>query len=348
MSENKQIFAVLKRNEEICRKFFEIETAVLTILDFEALFARLVSLIRSKFDVPYVWISIIRGGDLAAMLDNLDASGELRGQLVLVDNEAVLSLLEGRESPILENRSLQLFSPLLPDPAPMGIRSVAVAPLTLDGKLVGCLNQADTRADRFSPEMDTTLLSQLAIKVSLCLSNVTAHERLARLASRDSLTGLLNRRVMEEKLHEEFLRAQRYGDVLSLAFIDMDDFKKVNDSLGHDAGDAMLVYFSQRLQKMARKIDACARFAGDEFVVILPNTDRQQASAFMERVQRFFALSPVPSIERYVSFSYGVSSTEDGSVTSPAMLLKRADERLFERKATKAAQDLPERQASGL
>ncbi|BBD09004.1 GGDEF domain-containing protein [Desulfovibrio ferrophilus] len=344
MSDAKQIYAVLKRNEEICRKFFEIETEVLTILDFEALFARLVSLIKTKFDIPHVWISIIRDGELAAMLDNLDASGELREQLALVDGDAALSLLQDRKSPILENRSLHLFDALLPTPAPQGLRSIAVAPLILDGKLVGCLNQADTRSDRFSPDMDTTLLSQLAIKVSLCLSNVTAHERLARLASRDSLTGLLNRRAMEERLHEEFLRSQRYGDSLALAFVDMDDFKKVNDTLGHDAGDAMLVYFSRRLQKMARKIDACARFAGDEFVVILPNTDRKQACAFMERVMRFFEMSPVPDIDRYVRFSFGVSSTEDEAVTSPALLLKKADEELFERKAAK---DAPKRRVVG-
>jgi len=344
MSASKEFYAVLKRNEDICRKFFEIETEILTILDYEGLFARLLSQIQSRFEIPHAWISIIRDGDLAAMLDNLDASGRLKDQLVLVDHEVQHGLLDGRETPILENRSLGLFTPLFPDPAPRGIRSIAIAPLTLDGKLVGSLNQADTTPDRFRPDMDTTLLSQLAIKVSLCLSNVTAHERLARLASCDPLTGLLNRRAMEERLQAEFQRASRYGDTLSLAFIDLDDFKGVNDSLGHDAGDAMLAYFAQRLMKMARKIDACARYAGDEFVVILPNTGRAQAMAFMERVSRFFAVSPVPQIERYVRFSFGVACTEDEAVTSPAGLLKKADEELFRRKAVKNA---PERRAAG-
>lgn len=344
MSDRKEFYAVLKRNEDICRKFFEIETEVLTILDFRGLFERLVSQIKSKFEIPHVWISIDRDGDLARMLGNLDAAGELRDQLVLVDGEAVTALLSGRETPILENRSLGLFSPLFPDPAPAGIRSIAVAPLTLDGRLVGCLNQADVDPQRFRPDMETTLLSQLAIKVSLCLSNVTAHERLARLASCDPLTGLLNRRAMEERLHDEFLRATRYGDTLSLAFIDLDDFKSVNDTLGHDAGDALLAYFSRRLQKMARKIDACARYAGDEFVVILPNTGRAQARAFMQRVNGFFEMTPVPEVDRYVHFSFGVSSTEDGNMDSPAALLKRADEELFERKAAKHA---PQRRAAG-
>jgi diguanylate cyclase (GGDEF)-like protein len=140
---------------------------------------------------------------------------------------------------------------------------------------------------------------------------------------------------MEERLQAEFLRAQRYGQVLSVAFIDMDDFKGVNDTLGHDAGDAMLAFFAARLQKMARKIDSCARFAGDEFVVILPSTAAAQARAFMDRVEQFFHYSPVPGIDRLVRFSAGVASSADPRATSPALLLKCADEDLFARKAAR-------------
>ncbi|WP_461208956.1 diguanylate cyclase [Desulfocurvus sp. DL9XJH121] len=335
MSEENIFLQVLKRNEDIYRKFFEIETEILTILDFGALFERLVSLIKSKFNVDHAWIALLRDGDLASLLDKLDASGEVSDYLTLVDRADAAGALQECTGPLLMNSGLERLGFLMPeglDPAP---RSMALAPLTLDGRLVGCLVQADASSVRFTPDMDSTLLSQLAVKVSLCLSNVTAHERLARIASCDSLTGLANRRVMEERLHEEFLRAVRYGTPLSVAFVDMDDFKAVNDSLGHEAGDALLAYFAGRLKKMARKIDICARFAGDEFVVILPNTDLEQAQVFMQRVERFFTVSPVPGIDRHVCFSYGVACTADQEATSPEALLKAADTKLYECKACK-------------
>lgn len=339
MQEHHHFLSLLKRNEDIYRRFFEIETEILTILDFGALFERLVSLIKTKFEVGQAWIAIVRDGDVAGMLDNLDASGDVAGHLVLVDREEAMRAFgaAGRacSAPLLVNRDLERFRFLVPPGLDMAGGSMALAPLTLDGKLAGCLVQADADPARFSPDMDSTLLSQLAVKVSLCLSNVTAHERLARIASCDPLTGLCNRRVMEERLHQEFLRAVRYGGPLSVAFVDMDDFKAVNDTLGHEAGDRLLSFFAQRLKRMARKIDICARFAGDEFVVILPNTELAQARAFMERVEGFFRISSVPGLNRYVLFSCGVASSQDPEAVSPEALLRLADRDLYARKALK-------------
>jgi len=340
MHSKAKILEVLRRNEAIRGKFFEIESEILTILKFEDFFARLMALIQQKFDIPHVWITLFDDGDLNYLLDDLDDSGALSRHLVLVERGTVRPLFEGQVKPLLRNRNLEHFAPLMTTPTPSGLKSIAVAPLTLDGRLVGSLNQADTDPKRFCPDMDTTLLAQLAVKVSLCLSNVTAHEKLARLALCDPLTGLFNRRAMEDRLQSEFLRAKRYDSPLSVAFIDMDDFKLVNDSLGHDAGDAVLSYFATRLGKMARKIDICARFAGDEFVVILPSTDAVQARVFMDRVAQFFLFTPVPGLERHVRFSFGVASTEDERAISPAALLKLADQELFERKATKPSSTL--------
>lgn len=345
MHGNAGILEVLRRNEAIRGKFFEIESEILTILKFEDLFLRLTSLIQQKFAVPHVWLSFFREGDLSCMMECLGGESGLGGRVVLVEREQALPLLDNHPGPILRNSDLGAFAPLMPSPMPMGLRSLAVAPLTLDGRLVGSLNQADVDPARFTPDMDATLLSQLAIRVSLCLSNVTAHEKLARLALCDPLTGLFNRRAMEERLHGEYLRAQRYGTPLSVAFLDMDDFKQVNDGMGHDAGDAMLCFFAGKVRKMARKIDIVARFAGDEFVVILPSTTAEQARAFMERVVQFFRYTPVPGLDRIVRFSFGVASTEDERATSPAALLKLADEELFERKAEKPAP--PVRRAVG-
>lgn len=337
MQDKNEIYSIMMRNERICRKFFEIETEILTILDFHALFERLVTLIQEKFSVPYVWISLLEGTELSKLVHAVQGDSSFHGHLVLVSEESGRALLAGRNDPILCNKNISTFYPLFQEGVSRSLGSIAVAPLMLDGELVGSINQADTNPDRFRDDMDSTLLAQMATKVSLCLSNVTAHERLARLAHHDPLTGLLNRRAMEARLREEFHRAHRYKQPLSVVFVDMDDFKKVNDSLGHDAGDAVLAFFAQRFESMTRRIDACARFAGDEFVAILPCTEMQQAEAFMERVVKFFRFTPVPGIDRFVRFSYGLASTEDSSLTSPDILLKRADEELLERKATNKA-----------
>ena len=121
------------------------------------------------------------------------------------------------------------YQKLFPKNKKYYIQSIAVAPLSLDGDIIGSLNQADFSPLRFKPGIDTSLLEQLALKVSLCLSNVTAHEKLRFLAYHDPLTGLLNRRVMEVVLKREFARSKRYSRPLSLVFIDMDYFKQIND-----------------------------------------------------------------------------------------------------------------------
>ncbi len=337
MQNQERILNVLKRNEEIHRKFFEVETEILTILDFGSFFERLVELIKSKFQVHDCWITLLLDSAPTFLLENIAGLIEKGEHVVLIEQEKIAGCLLQCHGPLLLNKNLQNFSCILPESVSALPQSMAFAPLKLDGHVVGYLTQADPNQKRFSPEMDATLLAQLAVKASLCLSNVTAHERLARVAARDPLTGLLNRRVLESRLAEEFERAVRFTSLLGVVFIDMDDFKQVNDSLGHDAGDVLLSFFAERLRKMARKIDVCARFAGDEFVLLLPNTNYEQAATFMQRVENFFAIQPVPGIERYVQFSYGIACSADARATSPRKLLKLADLALYTNKSSKVS-----------
>jgi diguanylate cyclase (GGDEF)-like protein len=211
------------------------------------------------------------------------------------------------------------------------IRSLAVSPITLDGDIIGSLNQADFSPLRYRPGMDTQLLEQLAVKVSICLSNVIAHERLKWQAVRDPLTGLLNRRIMETVLNREFKRAQRYRSPLSLAFLDLDYFKIVNDRYGHECGDALLKYMAGQLAAITRDSDVVARYGGDEFVVILPGTPSQEACKLLERLQQHFQDKPMRYEGRVipVSISFGVASMTDQEVADPESLLRIADTMLY-------------------
>ncbi len=107
---------------------------------------------------------------------------------------------------------------------------------------------------------------------------------LAEQATRDPLTGLYNRRYFEDTLADHVEAAKRYGRELSLVLFDLDDFKRINDTQGHPAGDDALRHFADQLKATARKADIVCRHGGDEFAVILPETSREQAERFVERV----------------------------------------------------------------
>jgi diguanylate cyclase (GGDEF)-like protein len=158
------------------------------------------------------------------------------------------------------------------------------------------------------------------------------------LAYHDPLTGLLNRRVMEAVLTREFNREKRYGGNLSVVFLDLDDFKRVNDIYGHDTGDGLLKYVGGCLLELSRDTDVVARFAGDEFVIILPQTTKSSAVNLTNRIQSYFAEHPFQETEISipVSISFGVASSADGSVNDPEKLLKKADEMLYAAKQSRA------------
>jgi diguanylate cyclase (GGDEF)-like protein len=339
----------LQENEEIARKFAAVETAILSILKFRDLFEVLLTEIRERFRVPYVWISMIENSDLQSLISSLASSEMLRERMSVIDRRSFRDLVGSTMTPVLVNEDLKPYFKLLPQKKKYFIKSMAMAPLSLDGEIIGSLNQADFSPERFSPGIDTSLLEQLAVKVSLCLSNVTAHEKLRYMAFHDPLTGLLNRRVMETVLQREFNRARRYKSPLSVVFIDLNDFKAVNDTYGHDCGDDMLQFLGSNLVKMSRDSDVVARFAGDEFVLILPETTAENAEHLMERVCTYLKSTPlkVGAKEITCTISYGVACSRDSLLRDPAALLKAADERLYEAKARLKAKPKKRRKNEG-
>ena len=325
-----ELLQVICGNEEIARKFFEIETSILTIRLFKDFLQRLLREIREKFDIPYVWIALIEGSEPLKLLDTIEALQSVRKNVRTITKDTLARLTDHQRSPILVNDHLNDYEQILPEQGRKKIRSLAIAPLTLDREVIGSLNLADSSDQRYTPGMETTLLEQLAVKVSICLANVMAQEKLRMLAFQDALTGLLNRRVLEESLKREFSRAGRYGTPLSVVFLDLDNFKELNDRYGHDFGDEALKYVAIHLMVMSRESDVVARFAGDEFVVILPNTEGDDAFRFADRIQTFFLTNPMRrgDTSMTLSLSCGVATNKDRNVGDAAALLKKADEML--------------------
>lgn len=171
------------------------------------------------------------------------------------------------------------------DDAPIfdGRGSYALATVrSSDGSVAAAL-YADGARERTIAAGAAAALSELAAQASLALQNARLRTELERLAMRDTLTGLFNRRALTERLSVELARAKRTGEPLAFAMIDVDDFKKINDSRGHSGGDSALLMFARTLCETVRETDIPARFAGDEFSLIMPNTDRTAATTVMDR-----------------------------------------------------------------
>ena len=331
MIKRKELFARLQQNEKIAKKFHEIEIKILSIYNFKDLFEALLSEVQNQFGVPYVWISLIDGNEVSTLVQTLATSNDLRERMSIVDRKMFADLIKDNQKPLLVNENLDFYRQLLPPNQSYPIKSMAVAPISLYGKVIGSFNQADFTKERFQPGIDTSLLEQLAIKVSLCLSNVVAHEKLQFMAFYDPLTGLLNRRVMESILKREFVRVKRYKTPLSVAFIDVNDFKQINDTFGHATGDELLKHIASLLVDMSRQSDVATRFAGDEFVLICPETSANSTEKMLMRLKGYIKDHPLVMESNKIPFSisYGIASTEDETILDPSALLKKADEALY-------------------
>ena len=336
MNERKIIQRLL-HNEKIAVKFHDVETKILAILNYKDFFEVLLTEIAKSFEIPHVWFSLIKPGELSDLIKPLQTSEVLITKINVIEKDIFFNLIGHSMQPILENKHLYKYTKLIPDAIKRSVKSMAIVPISMDGGIIGSLNFADRSYSRYSSSIDASLLAQLGLKTSLCLSNVTAHEKLKSLAYHDPITGLLNKRIMETALKREFNRATRYASILSVVFVDLDNFERTNDKYGHDAGDKLLKYVADKLYDQARESDVVARFAGNKFVIILPETIAEQAKKMMTRHKFFFFENPLHLKAETIpiSMSYGIASTENNNFESPGQLLKKADEMLYLKKNRK-------------
>ncbi|GIJ19461.1 GGDEF domain-containing protein [Micromonospora lutea] len=201
---------------------------------------------------------------------------------------------------------------------------------------------------------DLATLRTFARHAAVAVDNVRVHEEAQRLSLTDPLTGLWNYRYLRESLRREVERASRFGRMVSVLALDLDRFKQVNDTYGHAAGDTVLAEFARRVRGEIREVDLAFRRGGEEFVVLLPETDARGAAIVAERLGAAVRATPVTALGHAgvrelipVSVSIGIAVFPDHADTGP-QVLAAADEALYAAKT--ASRDTwrlaPTRQAS--
>lgn len=185
-------------------------------------------------------------------------------------------------------------------------RSVLCIPLAYGETLLGVLNIESTREHAFSSQ-DILLLRTLADLLSTALHNALIFQKMQQQSITDSLTGIKTRRFFLEALSQEWKRAARSGRPFSVVLVDLDKFKDVNDTMGHLEGDLVLARVGRLLEQKCRQSNIVARYGGDEFVILMPETGVEQAMILSERLRLWMATDPMLN-ERKVTGSFGVAS----------------------------------------
>lgn len=214
------------------------------------------------------------------------------------------------------------------------IGSGIYAPLTARGRVIGVLSAHRSAAGAFGPE-DLDVLTVVARYLAGAIEVARLHEQLRELANTDELTRLPNRRCILERFAAELSRAGRDAQALSVAVVDLDDLKGINDTRGHQTGDLVLTQIADGLRRRIRAHDIVGRLAGDEFILLFPNTDREQAELIMRRVEDLEIAAAVPG--RALTLSWGLATwPADGVEVDTLMAV--ADRHLYAMKRAHLAE----------
>ncbi|MHB8644603.1 MAG: GGDEF domain-containing protein [Thermomicrobiales bacterium] len=219
-------------------------------------------------------------------------------------------------------------------PAFAWLGSVIVAPLRVEGEMIGAIMVGGTTRARYTPD-DAAIVAELARHAAVALRNAQLHNAVAHAAQTDALTGLFNRGALLERLERELERSRRYGRSLAVIFFDLDRFKNINDTYGHQFGDRVLRELARIATGAVRSIDLVGRYGGEEFVAVLPETDGAQALIVAERLRANVARNrlDLPNGEEVrATISAGVA-VFPADATTMDTLLRIADTALYAAKA---------------
>ncbi|HVE74518.1 MAG TPA: diguanylate cyclase [Mycobacteriales bacterium] len=212
--------------------------------------------------------------------------------------------------------------------------SALAVPLKSSGEVLGVVVVYDREDGAAFASDDLASVRTLVSQAAAAVDNVLVHREAQRLSTTDALTGLWNYRYFTTAVERELERAKRFGRPMALLMLDLDHFKNVNDTYGHQRGDAVLIELAQRVRHELRDVDTTARYGGEELVVLLPETDEEGAAQAAERLCHAMRRKPFGAKSHHpvvVTTSVGAAVFPAHGATS-GVLVRRADEALYEAK----------------
>lgn len=328
----------VQQNSATLQKFQAFEIRLLKLNSLSDIIDHLLEDIKDYFDLDVVSLCLIdETGEIAKTLNNNGYPYSSKHGLMLLDSKKLLksTAIQPYIGAYEQSQCADFFPHIERQPT-----SVAITPLTRRGKYLGTLNLGSYQFDRFADNMATDFIEHLSSVVSVCLENNLHIEEIRRVSYIDALTGVNNRRFLEQRIGEELKRSQRNAQPLSCQFFDIDFFKSVNDQHGHQGGDLVLSSAAAAIKSQLRDHDVFVRYGGEEFVALLSNTNEAKALETAERIRHAIQTLDIAfnDISISVTVSIGVSTylpdstsiSMDGEIAT--RLIKSADSALYRAK----------------
>ena len=270
--------------------------------DAEQMMSDIVRDIQKNFRYDHIGIGIM---DYATKDIEIKAEAgtttQAIGKRIAVGTGILGKVARTGERAMIQNAGQGQLAGVLPDS-----RAVLCLPITYGETLLGVLNVESRDENAFSPQ-DVLILNTLADLLATALHNSFVFQKLQQQSITDGLTGIKTRRFFWEALSSEWKRASRSGRPFSVVLIDLDKFKEVNDTLGHLEGDLVLARVGRLLEQKCRQSNVVARYGGDEFIILMPETGIDQAQVLAERLRLWVATDPMLE-DHKITGSFGVAS----------------------------------------
>ncbi|HYL11453.1 MAG TPA: diguanylate cyclase [Terriglobales bacterium] len=300
--ENARLFAEEQRRARQFAFLNNISKTAISSEDAEQMLAEIVSEIQKNFRFDHIGIGI-----LDYVTKDIEIKAEAGTTAKALGKRVQLGVgILGRvartgETALVQNAGEGHLLGVLPES-----RAVLCIPITYGESLLGVLNVESQRESAFAPQ-DVLILNTLADLLATALHNSFVFQKLQQQSITDGLTGIKTRRFFWEALTSEWKRASRSGRPFSVVLMDLDKFKEVNDTLGHLEGDLVLARVGRLLEQKCRQSNVVARYGGDEFIILMPETGVEQAQILAERLRLWIATDPMLA-EHHISGSFGVAS----------------------------------------
>jgi diguanylate cyclase (GGDEF)-like protein len=300
--ENARLFAEEQRRSRQLAFLNNISRTAISSDDPVHMLSQIAGEIQKNFSFDHIGIGLLDHGTKEIEIKaEAGMNAHASGKKIPLGAGILGRVARSGERALVQNAAPGNISGILPDS-----RAVLCVPITYGETLLGVLNVESRNENAFSPQ-DVLILNTLADLLATALHNAFVFQKLQQQSITDGLTGIKTRRFFWEALSAEWKRASRSGRPFTVVLIDLDKFKEVNDTMGHFEGDLVLARVGRLLEQKSRQSNVVARYGGDEFIVLMPETGAEQAQVLAERLRQWIATDPMLS-EHHITGSFGVAS----------------------------------------